>query len=141
MYILPLHFSCGLLSDRRHIFFFQGASVTVNINEEHVLRFAHADFDIGIRDKFYVYRILFPDGYYTAPFEYRFEMKTPLPYHAELHINVDHVDYEGKYFISQKRGKFRLRPNFVIYVNGKLGVHVAVANQIRRTCNCYSIYI
>ena len=63
------------------------------------------------------------DGYYLPPFEYRFEINTPIPYHAEIHINRTLFDYEGEYFIIYQYT--HLRPNFVINVNGMYCMSVA----------------
>ncbi len=106
-------------SDNDHIFFYQGASATVDVGEDIVLRFAHGDFVDNLRgDRFYVH----PENYnyrQQPSFEYRFETNTPFPYHAELHINRTRFDYEGEYFINYNYN-YQLRPNFVIDVNSKL---------------------
>ncbi len=63
-------------------------------------------------------------------------MNTPFPYHAELHINMAQVDYEGVYFVT-KGTYFRRRPSFVIHVKGKFNLHGCIVNP--RMCFYYDI--
>ncbi len=118
-------------SDPYHIFFYQGASATAGVHEDIVLRFAHTGFNSGFvddfrGDQFYVH---FADRYFDQlPFEYRFKINTPFPYHAELHINRTRFNYEGEYFITYNYN-YLLRPNFVIDVNSKLCIIMSVVNQ------------
>ena len=115
----------SLYSDPFHIFFYQGSSATADVHEDIVLRFAHAGFNRGFVDDFRgnPFIVHFADSnYYDQPFfEYGFKTNTPLPYHAELHINRTRFDYEGEYSISYSYS-YLLRPNFVIDVNSKLYV-------------------
>ncbi len=55
---------------------------------------------------------------YLPPFEFRVELNTPFPYHAELHINRTQFNYEGEYFLSYNNF-YNLYPSFLIDVNGK----------------------
>ncbi len=116
---------CVLLSfhlDFVYIFFYQGASATVDVHEDILFRFAHADLYPGFindadSNRFYVET----SGYSTPPFEFRFETNTPFPYHAELHINGTRFDYEGEYLISYKYSN--IREQFFIDVNSEFCMH------------------
>ncbi len=122
-----MHFNyCVLISlrsiraDTFYIFFYEGLSATADIYDDIVVRFAHGDFYSNTihSDRFRVYA----DGYYDPPFEFRVELNTPFPYHGELHINRTQFNYEGEYFLSyffSYNYNYRLRPNFIIDVNGK----------------------
>ena len=105
-------------ADYFHIFFYQGASATADLYDDIVLRFAHGKATSLYRDRFQVYA----NGYYPPPFEFRFEINTPFPFHAELHINRTQFDYEGEYLIFYDH--VYLCPNFIINVNGKMILHV-----------------
>ncbi len=119
-------------SDPYHIFFYQGASARAGVHEDIVLRFAHASFNSGFVDGFRGSYVHFADRYYyDQPLnfvEYGFKANTPLPYHAELHINRTQFDYEGEYSIIYNYN-YLLRPNFVIDVNSKLCIIMSMVNQ------------
>ncbi len=130
--LTPSQLHCVLVSlhsDYFYIFFYQGSSATADVHEDIVLRFAHDDlYDsqfANFGNRFYVLNAA--DRYNEVPFDYHFEINTPFPYHAELHINRTQFDYEGEYFIAYDY--YSLGPHFIIDVNGKFCM--ALANQIR----------
>ncbi len=108
-----LHFAF-FPSDSFHTFFYQGVSATADEYDDLVLSFAHGEF-YGAAIERQLFE-MYADEYYLPPFEYRFEINTPIPYHAEIHINRTLFDYGGEYFITYRYT--HLRPNFVINVNG-----------------------
>ncbi len=111
---------CDFSADPNHIFFYEGPSATADLYDDLVLRFAHSNF--GSRnervtsinkDRFQVST----NEYRNAHFDTQFEVNTPFPFHAELHINRTRFDYEGEYRILYEY--YSLRPNFIISVNSK----------------------
>ncbi|XP_064385364.1 uncharacterized protein LOC135334155 isoform X9 [Halichondria panicea] len=91
-----------------YIFFYNDTSISVDIYEDIVLRFAHSgNFEFN-------WFQLFTNEYNRAPFNFRFEINTPFPYHAELHIARTRFNYAGEYFIYYNS---HLWPNIIIDVN------------------------
>ncbi len=122
----------SLHSGDNRIFFYQGSSISVDVYEDIVLRFAHSDFNGNFElNWFYVYRSTNTYYYDAPPFEFRFEINTPFPYHAELHITTTRFDYQGEYFINYHG---HLWPNFIITVNSMYTVIATLTIIIFMTC-------
>ncbi len=138
----------SLHSGNGRIFFYQGSSISVDVYEDIVLRFAHSDFNGNFElNWFNVYgsstnfdtppsAFLFEIILNEPPFEFRFEINTPFPYHAELHIIRTRFDYQGEYFINYHG---RLWPNFIITVNGMYTV-IATLTIIIFMCLAISLH-